>query len=157
MQFTYQKIRKYPFSTLCIAAIWILSLINMPETELSDIEFADKWVHFLMYGGTCCIIWTEYLMRHSTPAAPGRILSGRAYGAFSPRKLLVWAWCMPIAMSGLLELLQEYCTASRSGDWLDLAANAVGVSMAAAVMGPLAVYLRKKKAGNRNRKEPADC
>ena len=36
----------------------------------------------------------------------------------------------PIAMSGVLELLQAYCTGgNRSGEWLDFAANTVGVAV----------------------------
>jgi len=145
MHFVYQKIKKYPFSALCIAVIWILSLIKMPETEFDTIEFADKWVHLLMYGGTCGVIWTEYFFSHSLPAPSRLNLMRRSYITFSPLKLLIWTWAMPIVMSGVLELLQEYCTESRSGDWLDLAANATGVSIAAAVMSPLAVYLQKKR------------
>lgn len=41
------------------------------------------------------------------------------------------AWLAPVLMSGAIELLQEYCTyGRRSGDWLDLAANAAGVTLA---------------------------
>jgi hypothetical protein len=48
-------------------------------------------------------------------------------------------------MSGVLELLQEYCTfGRRSGDWLDLAANATGVTLAV-VIGLLIWCFRPKK------------
>ena len=36
-------------------------------------------------------------------------------------------------MSGLLELMQAYLTTCRSGEWLDFAANCVGVALAALV------------------------
>jgi hypothetical protein len=37
-------------------------------------------------------------------------------------------------MSGVLELLQEYCTGGhRNGDWLDFAANTLGVTLAVGV------------------------
>lgn len=39
----------------------------------------------------------------------------------------------PILMSGIIELLQDRLTTTRSGDWWDLAANAVGVLLATAV------------------------
>ena len=49
-------------------------------------------------------------------------------------KLMLMAWLAPIIMSGIIELLQEYCTdGRRSGDWMDLAANATGVTLAMAV------------------------
>ena len=43
MSFLFHFIRKYPFSMICIALIWILSLIPyFPETPLDDVEFVDK-------------------------------------------------------------------------------------------------------------------
>ena len=44
--------------------------------------------------------------------------------------------CMYFGMSGMLwlvELLQEYCTTYRGGDWLDFAANTTGVVLASMV------------------------
>ena len=35
-----------------------------------------------------------------------------------------------IMMSGIIELLQAYCTTNRSGEWLDFAANSLGVILA---------------------------
>ena len=59
------------------------------------------------------------------------------------RRLLFLAWLSPILMSGLIELLQAYCTGgTRSGDWIDLAANAIGVTMAA-VLGMVVTAFRK--------------
>lgn len=119
MDYLHRFVRKYPFSTICIALIWILSLTPIfPETPLHDVKFADKWAHLVMYGGTCAVIWTEYVRQHQTPD----------YG-----KLFFWAWLAPILMSGLLELLQEYCTVIRTGSWLDFAANAIGATLGAAV------------------------
>lgn len=131
MSFLFHFIRKYPFSMVCIALIWLLSLLPVfPETPLDNVEFADKWVHILMYGGTFFVVWIEYSCKHK-----------RA----DYEKLFFWAWIAPILMSGLLELLQEYCTfGHRSGDWLDLAANATGVTLAA-VLGLLVWWLYPKK------------
>ncbi len=48
-------------------------------------------------------------------------------------------------MSGLIELLQAYCTGGRrSGDWLDFAANTAGATLAA-VIGILVVKRRAKR------------
>ena len=105
---------------ICIAMIWILSLIPFfPETPLDNVEFIDKWVHILMYGCSFIVVWIEYTRKHR-----------RA----DYEKLFFWAWLAPILMSGAIELIQEYCTGGRrSGDWLDLAANASGVTLAAVV------------------------
>lgn len=111
-------IRKYPMSSFFFLLIWYLSFFTPPKTELDDVAFIDKWVHIAMYGGTCGTLWIEYIMRHKS--------------GLDKAKLAIWAWLMPIVMSGVIELLQEYCTnGRRSGDWLDLAANATGVTLAA--------------------------
>ncbi len=116
---------------ICIAMIWILSLIPIfPEMPLTDVEFADKWVHIVMYGCTFIVVWIEYTRKHKHA---------------DYEKLFFWAWLAPIVMSGVLELLQEYCTGGRrSGDWLDLAANTTGVTLAA-VVGFLIWSLRPKR------------
>ena len=112
-------VRKYPFSLLCILLIWTLSLLPFfPETPLDDVAFIDKWTHLVMYGGTCCVIWWEYLHSHQKADLS---------------RLFLFAWLAPILMSGLLELLQEYCTTTRSGEWIDLLANTTGVTLAALI------------------------
>ena len=120
MSFFYRIIKKYPLSSVCIALIWILSLVPFfPETPLDHVEFIDKWVHILMYGGTFTVLWIEYHFKHLSP---------------DYEKLFFWTWLMPIVMSGVIELLQEYCTfGHRNGDWIDLAANATGVTLAAII------------------------
>ena len=119
MQKISQIVRKYPFSLLCIALIWVLSLLPFfPETPLDDIDMIDKWTHLVMYGGTCTVIWIEYL---------------RSHRSLDYEKLFFYAWLSPILMSGLLELLQEYCTTTRNGDWWDFVANATGVTLALGV------------------------
>lgn len=109
-------IKNYPFSCLCIAAIWVLCLMPVPELPLKNVRFIDKWTHFVMYGGTCAVIWAEYLHRHKKP---------------SLKKLVLLAWLSPALMSGVIELAQKYCTGGRrSGEWLDFAANSTGATLA---------------------------
>ena len=121
------NVKNYPLSVVCIALIWILSLTPFfPETPLDNVRFIDKWVHILMYGGTFTVVWLEYYFKHKKP---------------DYEKLFFWGWLAPILMSGIIELLQEYCTGGhRSGDFLDLAANATGVTVAA-VIGLLILLL----------------
>lgn len=112
-----QTIRKYPMASFLFIVIWYLSFFTPPKTELDEVAFIDKWVHIAMYGGTCGILWIEYLLKHKW--------------TYDRMRLFLWAWLMPIVMSGCIELLQEYCTGGRrSGDWIDLAANATGVTLA---------------------------
>lgn len=131
MQKVVQFVRKYPFSICCFLLIWYLSLIfDMPETPLDDVNFIDKWVHIVMYGGTCSVLWIEYL---------------RSHVSLNRTKLFSLAWLAPIVMSGVIELLQEYCTVNRNGDWYDLLANATGVTLAVAIGLLLRGFVQKTK------------
>ena len=49
------------------------------------------------------------------------------------RQAWVGAFLCPILFSGCVELLQEYCTTYRGGDWLDFAANTTGAVLASLV------------------------
>ena len=130
MRICSNLIRKYPFSCLFLAVIWILCFCTPPHTPLDNVTLIDKWVHIIMYAGTCTTIWIEHLRSHKT---------------VDRARLFVWAWLAPVLMSGLIELLQAYCTGGRrSGDWLDFAANAIGVTLAA-VIGILAVRSRARR------------
>ena len=113
-------LRHYPISSFYLLIVWVLSLAPFfPETGLEDVPFIDKWTHLVMYGGTGITIWIEYLRRH-----PVIVWS----------KAILLAVVAPILMGGLLELLQAYCTGGhRSGEWLDFAANTLGVVLAAIV------------------------
>ncbi len=123
MRFPFQLarlIKDYPLACLLIAAVWYLSFFTPPKTQLDDISFIDKWVHVAMYGGTCSVMWAERVFRHRRTALRAR--------------QIVLGWLAPLAMSGLIELLQAYCTnGRRSGDWADFAANALGVTLALAI------------------------
>ena len=113
-------LQRYPFSVACIAMIWVLSLVPFfPDTPLNDVDFADKWVHTVMYFGTGLVVWAEYWRCHSRP---------------DYRALFLWAWLALVLMGGLLELIQANWTGGhRNGDWLDFAANTLGVTLAAIV------------------------
>ena len=105
-------LKQYPFSLLIICTICYLSLCTMPETDLDDVPFIDKWVHICMYGGLSGVLWIEYV---------------RAHRSIKFMKALLPTVIFPLALSGTMELLQAYCTTTRSGDWLDMAANSIGV------------------------------
>ena len=127
MQKLKQFIRKYPLSVTCIILIWILSYLPFfPETPLDGIQFIDKWTHFIMYGGTCTVIWCEYLRKHTV---------------LDKKKLFLFAWFFPIVMSGIIEILQEHCTTTRSGEWLDFISNSTGVTIAV-VIGLLIYFVK---------------
>lgn len=123
----------YPISCLYMAFIWVLCFMDVPHTPLDNITLIDKWTHILMYAGTCATIWYEYLRRHDS------IVRARVF---------LLALLAPLVMSGLIEILQEYCTGGRrSGDWLDFAANAIGVTLGNVIGILLAAYRARKRRG----------
>lgn len=112
-------VKHYPFTLVCLITVWILSFFTPPQTPLDNVPFMDKWVHIAMYCGTCSVLWLEYERQHHF---------------IHPKWALTVAILCPIMMSGAIELLQEYCTGGRRrGDWLDFAANSVGVMIAALI------------------------
>jgi VanZ family protein len=109
-------VKRYPLSLCCVALIWYLCIWFMPPEfpELENVAFLDKWTHFVMYGGFCGTIWWEYL---------------RCHNRLNGWRLFLLAWLAPAAMSGVIELVQAYCTVNRAGEWLDLAANVTGCTL----------------------------
>ena len=119
MKYIYHLLVKYPVAVFFFIVIWYLSFFTPPKTELDNVPFIDKWVHITMYGGTSLTLWIEYIRHHKR---------------LNTTKLLSLAVIAPILMSGAIELLQEYCTnGRRSGDWMDLTANATGVVLAGVI------------------------
>lgn len=110
-------IRKYPLSLLVIAAILFLSLFNPPKTKLDSVTFIDKIAHVCMYGGLELVIWFEYLRRHTQ---------------LDKTRIIVLGIIAPIVLGGLMELAQMTLTTNRSGEWVDLIADAAGVIAGAA-------------------------
>ncbi|HEY9551228.1 MAG TPA: VanZ family protein [Prevotella sp.] len=126
-------IKKYPLSTGAVATIWVLCFCSPPHTPLAQVSMIDKWVHMLMYFITCNLIWCEYALAHKN---------------ISFKKGIGHSWGLPILMSGLIELLQAYYTnGRRNGDWLDMAANSLGATLAIVSGILLATYLSKRKRG----------
>lgn len=110
-------VRRFPLTLFCTLLIWVLCLISPPKTGWEEIKDSDKIAHIVMYLGSMIVFWWEY-WRKPLPR-------------FSRLQTILFTLCAPIAMSGLIELIQEYCTfGRRSGDIHDFMANSVGVILA---------------------------
>lgn len=113
-------IKKYPVSLFIILTVIYLSFFKPPSTSLSAIPNIDKIAHFCMYFGLSGMLWLEFLRAHRDGSSP-------IWHAW------VGAFLCPILFSGGVELLQEYCTSYRGGDWLDFAANSTGAIVASLI------------------------
>ena len=106
-------LRRYPLALLVAVVIVLLSLLPIPDMKVDvHVPLADKWTHMVMYGVQTLIIWFEYRRSHSQ---------------WNAQKLVLYAFLAPIAFGGLMELAQLYLTTCRSGEWLDFAANTIGI------------------------------
>lgn len=109
--------RRYPITFLLAFAIVLLSLLPIPDVRTTvEVPLMDKWAHMVMYGVLTLVIWLEYI---------------RAHRQMRGRRLLLLAFLAPIAMGGVLELMQAYLTTCRSGEWLDFVANSIGAVVGA--------------------------
>lgn len=124
-------LKRYPLALLAAISIAVLSLIPIPEVNPPvEVPLADKWVHMLMYGTLCCVIWWEYLRSHRQK---------------NWLRIVFFAFLAPIVMGGALELAQRYLTTCRSGEWLDFVANSIGVLLATIVGLAFCWFAKGKK------------
>lgn len=105
---------------LIILTVIYLSFFKPPTTELNRIPNVDKIVHICMYLGMSGMLWLEFLRAHRRNDSP-------LWHAW------VGAFVCPVLFSGMVELLQEYCTTYRGGDWLDFVANTTGAFIASMI------------------------
>lgn len=113
-------IKRYPLSLIVILAVIYLSFFKPPSTELNEIPYIDKVAHVCMYFGMAGMLWLEFLRSHRDHLSP-------------IRHAWIGAFLCPVLFSGCVELLQEYCTTYRGGDWMDFAANTTGVLLASLI------------------------
>ncbi|MBQ7462180.1 MAG: VanZ family protein [Bacteroidaceae bacterium] len=112
-------LRRYPVTLLLVLTIILLSLLPMPDMKIGkEVPLADKWTHMVMYAALTLAIWFDYKRSH------------QRYDAL---RLFIFAFLAPIAMGGVLEIMQAKLTTQRSGEWLDFVADAIGVCIGTAL------------------------
>ena len=110
-------LKKYWLSILVTVVIFVLCFINPAEIPVkSPMTNFDKVVHILMLGGLAGTIFFDnsfYFRRRVS------------------NKSIFWgSFVFPIVLGGLIEIGQEYLTATRTGDWMDFWFDVIGVSCA---------------------------
>jgi VanZ family protein len=88
-----------------LAVIALLSLAQLPAPDIQMPTHFDKYEHIAAYA-VAAFYWCQLFVKQ--------------------RDRLLCAFAL-IALSGTLELAQGFLTQHRSGDWLDLVANTIGV------------------------------
>lgn len=122
-------IRRHIFSLLTLLLIAVLSLMPAQEFPQTDIQFADKWAHWVMYGFLTLVMGIDYVLRDeylsTKPSA-----SWHQRLAHKNKGTAIWQFLVIFIVAsvygGLMELGQAYLTTSRHGDWLDVLANSFG-------------------------------
>lgn len=98
--------------TACV----IFYLSTAPGSEFEHIPSfpnEDKVVHFLMYFGFAFILLWDLLDRFGT-------------SVIHQKRLLLLIIGLPVIWGGSMELIQQFFTTTRSGDWLDELTNTLG-------------------------------
>ena len=113
-------IKKYPISLFIILTVIYLSFFKPPKTDLDEIPNPRQT-------GSCL-----YVFWYVGNAVAGILRAHRRDNA-PMWHAWVGAFLCPILFSGCVELLQEYCTTYRGGDWLDFAANTTGAILASLI------------------------
>ena len=111
-------IRRYPLSITIILLVTYLSFFKPPSTNLDKVVGIDKVVHMGMYFVMAGLLWWEFLQGRKQTKAP-------IWHAW------IGAFLCPLIYGGMVELVQEYCTTHRGGEWFDFLANSTGVILAA--------------------------
>ncbi|MDH8701531.1 VanZ family protein [Dysgonomonadaceae bacterium PH5-43] len=113
------QIKQYWISILLSSVILFLCFMStepLPAVPMTDF---DKVVHFLMFlalSGTVFFDNTSYFKKRIT------------------YQRIVWgSFFFPIVFSGLIEILQEYATTYRSGDWMDFFYDTMGAFVGLAI------------------------
>ena len=122
-------IRRHIFCLLTLLLIAVLSLMPAQEFPQTDIQFADKWAHWVMYGFLTLVMGIDYVLRDeylsTKPSA-----SWHQRLAHKNKGTAIWQFLVIFIVAsvygGLMELGQAYLTTSRHGDWLDVLANSFG-------------------------------
>lgn len=119
------------FTILTLLLITALSLMPAQEFPQVDVQFADKWAHWLMYGFLSLVMGAELIIyrRHKWSSKQ-----------FVTRFLLIFLFSS--IYGGVMELAQAFLTSTRHGDWMDFLANSFGAFCAYVILCGVACKLK---------------
>ena len=130
-------IRRHIFCLLTLLLIAVLSLMPAQEFPQTDIKFADKWAHWVMYGFLTLVMGIDYVLRDEYLSTKSSASSAQRQ-RYKNKGAAIWQFLVIFIVAsvygGLMELGQAYLTTSRHGDWLDVLANSFGALCAFVVL-----------------------
>jgi VanZ family protein len=107
-----KAVKRYGLSIVLCSVILVLCFMNTASLPNAPMTGFDKLVHLVMFLGLSGVVFfdnTFYLKRKTSYQ---RIVSG--------------SFLFPTLFSGAIELMQEYFTVNRTGDWMDFLFDAIG-------------------------------
>ncbi|GHS99306.1 membrane protein [Bacteroidia bacterium] len=108
-------LKKYWITISLSALILVLCFMNTAELPEAPMTNFDKLVHLLMFMGLSGVVFfdnTNYLRK---PVSRQRIF---------------WSsFLFPVLFSGFIEIMQEYFTTNRTGDWMDFLFDSIGATI----------------------------
>lgn len=119
-----QALYYLPALLLAIAIAWASLWDNSSMLPISVGN--DKLVHVLMYAGLSLSLMIG--------------LGAKGYDRWGSNFLV---WGVASLYGGVLELLQVYCTVSRTGDWLDWLCDVVGAVVGIGLLRLIVICKRK--------------
>ena len=105
-------VKKYCISILLVILIIILCLIDTTPLPSPHITNFDKLVHVIMFLSVSGVVFfdnTAYL----------RFLT-------SKKRIFFGSFLFPTILAGLIEIMQEFLSATRFGDWFDFFFGVIG-------------------------------
>jgi VanZ family protein len=114
-------------------ALAALSLIEAPRLVL-ETGLSDKTLHTLGYVVQAATLLWAFWRSSALPKSRAAAIT----------------FAYTVLLGGALELLQAWCTRTRSGEWLDLAADAIGALVGIGLTALLLHLTDKKHLCNRN-------
>ncbi|MCL1932858.1 MAG: VanZ family protein [Candidatus Azobacteroides sp.] len=105
-------LKKYWLSVLFLLIIFILCFINTADLPAPPTLNFDKVVHTILFLGLAGVIFFDNTGYLRIPISKARVFLS--------------SFLFPVAIGGLIEILQSYLTTTRSGDWFDFLFDGIG-------------------------------
>ena len=106
-------LKQYWMSTILCGVVLYLCMMDVSSMPKAPMSNFDKLVHFLMFVAVAGVVFFESSRYFRTGVSNLRMLLG--------------VLMFPVLFGGAIELLQEYCTLARNGDWMDFLFDVYGV------------------------------